>query len=76
MFKPCRITEGNTEKESLMVQSQVIDCCFSQAQDGKVLHTFGHDLDCNVHVHLSITCGGSTLFSRLSSLLLSIENRG
>nr|WP_244886742.1 IS91 family transposase [Endozoicomonas montiporae] len=24
------------------------------------LHTFGRDLKCNVHVHLSITCGGLT----------------
>lgn len=25
------------------------------------LHTFGRDLNCNVHVHLSVTCGGVTL---------------
>ncbi|WP_373690678.1 transposase [Endozoicomonas sp. ISHI1] len=24
------------------------------------MHTFGHDLKCNVHDHLSITCGGLT----------------
>ncbi|WP_373690727.1 transposase [Endozoicomonas sp. ISHI1] len=60
-----------------MMQSPVIDVCSSQAQEGKALLTFGHDLKCNVHVHLSITCGGLTDDkSRLSSLLLSIENKG
>ncbi|WP_373690742.1 transposase [Endozoicomonas sp. ISHI1] len=60
-----------------MVQSQVIEVCLSQAQRGRALHTFGYDLNCNVHVHLSITCGGLTDDkSRLSSLLLSIENKG
>ncbi|WP_373690738.1 transposase [Endozoicomonas sp. ISHI1] len=41
------------------------------------MHTFGHDLKCNVHDHLSITCGRLTDDkSCLSSLLLSIENKG
>ncbi|WP_373690707.1 transposase [Endozoicomonas sp. ISHI1] len=42
------------------MQSQVIDICLPQAKEEKALQTFGHDLKCNVHVHLSITCGGLT----------------
>ncbi|WP_410493861.1 transposase [Endozoicomonas sp. 8E] len=38
----------------------MIDFCLSQAQEGEALHTFGHDLKCNAHVHLSITCRGLT----------------
>ncbi|WP_373690722.1 transposase [Endozoicomonas sp. ISHI1] len=60
-----------------MTQSQVIDACLSQAQRRRALHTFGYDLNRNVHAHRSITCGGLTDDkSRLSSLLLSAENRG
>ncbi|WP_373690712.1 transposase [Endozoicomonas sp. ISHI1] len=40
------------------MQSQVIDVCLLQAKEGKALHTFGHELKCNVHVHRSLTCGG------------------
>ncbi|WP_373690743.1 transposase [Endozoicomonas sp. ISHI1] len=58
------------------MQSQVIDFCSSEARDEKALHRFGHALKCHVHVHLFISCGGLTLLSRLSSLLLSIENKG
>ncbi|WP_257280325.1 hypothetical protein [Endozoicomonas sp. ISHI1] len=39
-----------------MIQSQVIDFCLSQAQEGKALQTSGRDLKCHVHVHLSIPC--------------------
>ncbi len=40
------------------MQSQVIDFCLSQAEEGKALHSLGYDLKCNAHVYLSITCGG------------------